>query len=190
MTTTARWMVATSLVGLVGLADASPVVRFGMTTGANRNTPEAAEVGPMFAAGARAGRFTGELNYSYLSFLDPDTSIHRAGVALRADLSIWGTMRHWKTLFGELGVAKRWGAWRLGSDVHASTTTQNEMHVSIGLQLDDKWQFALRVGAARLDPNLMPGIACRGVACAATMLPDSTGLAGSVMLEWLFMLGH
>ncbi len=161
----------------------SPQVRFGLTSGANRNTPEGAELGPMVAAGISLGRFTGEANYSYLSFTDPDTSIHRSGLTARAGITTWGSPRYWRTLFGELGVSKRWGNWG------ANESSQNEVHAGVGLQLDDKWQFGVRVGAARID-SMVAGGGCNSGVCAAVsqMMPDSSGLAGSIMLEWMFML--
>jgi hypothetical protein len=175
--------IAVVLGALTATAAASPQVRFGLTSGANRNTPEGVELGPMVAAGMSAGRFTAEMNYSYLSFTDPETEIHRGGVALRAGITTWGSPSYWKTLFGEVGVSKRWGQWG------ASESSQNEMHAGVGLQLDDKWQFGVRLGAARIDPRVGGGGCGNGVCAAASMLmPESSGLAGSIMLEWLFIL--
>src|SRR3954452_15235826 len=74
------------LVLCVASAKADPLVRFGMTFGVDRNAPEAHEFGPMLALGGNVGRFSGEANYTYLSFFDDDTRIHRAGVALRMDI--------------------------------------------------------------------------------------------------------
>ena len=180
---TNKLAIAVVLGGLTATAAGSPQVRFGLTSGANRNTPEGAELGPMVAAGMSAGRFTAEIAYSFLSFTDPDTEIHRTGVALRAGLTTWGSPRYWRTLFGEVGVSKRWGQWG------ANESSQNEMHVGVGLQLDDKWQFGVRLGAARIDPVVAGGGCGSGVCAAASMvMPESSGLAGSIMLEWMFML--
>lgn len=175
--------IAVVLGALTATATASPQVRFGLTSGANRNTPEGAELGPMVAAGLTSGRFTAEMSYSFLSFTDPDSEIHRTGVALRAGLTTWGSPTYWRTLFGELGVSKRWGQWG------ATESSQNEMHAGVGLQLDDKWQFAVRFGAARVDP-MVAGGGCNSGVCAAVsmMMPESSGIAGSIMLEWMFIL--
>jgi hypothetical protein len=170
-------------------AAADPVLRFGLTSGANRNSREGAEFGPLFAVGVSAGRFVGEATYTYLSFMDPDTAIHRAGVALRSDLATWGTPSYWKTLYGELGVSRRWGMWRLGEQPENTAHQQNEAHVSIGYQLDTKWQLALRVAIARRDPMAAPECP-HGLACSVSVMPTSTGLINSVMLEWMFMLGR
>lgn len=185
-----RFALACVVVAVVGqsVVHAQPVLRFGLTSGADANAPEASEAGPMVAVGAGAGRFVGEVNYTYLSFFDPSTSIHRAGVALRADLATWGSDRYWKAIYGELGAAKRWGEWRVNEALNATATQQNEVHAAIGYQLDRKWQLALRLGASRAHPML--GTACRGVACPIVMAPTSAGLAGSVMLEWMFVLGR
>src|SRR5574338_81705 len=102
------------LAGTAGAAAADPAVRFGFTSGANRQTREGVEFGPMVAVGASAGRFVGEASYSYLSFVDPDTHTHRAGVAFRADLATWAHEHVRKTLYAEAGVDRRWGTWRVG----------------------------------------------------------------------------
>lgn len=177
------------LVASASVAAADPVFRFGLTSGVNRNTVEGVEAGPVLALGGAAGRFVGEVNYSYLSFLDPATGIHRAGVALRTDLTRWGTPRYYRTLYGELGFSKRWGSWRLGDEYHAQPRSQNEAHAGLGYQLDDKWQLALRVGFARRDamePACPSGFACRSI----SVMESATDLVSSVMLEWVFMLGR
>jgi hypothetical protein len=178
------------VIGLLAVeAAADPVLRFGLTSGANRNSAEAAEVGPMFAFGAGAGRFVGEVTYSYLSFMDPDTAIHRSGVAVRADIASWGSERYWKTLTGEVGVSHRWGSWRVSEQSLIEARSQNEVHASVGYQLDTKWQLALRVAVARRDP-MAPAECPNGFACSVSVMPTSTGLINSVMLEWMFMLGR
>lgn len=177
------------VAGTMGSAAADPTMRFGLTSGANRQTAEGAEIGPMFAFGASAGRFVGEASYSYLSFVDPGTATHRAGVALRTDLVSWGTPRFVKTLTGEVGVSHRWGTWRVGGEMHAAARDQNEAHVGLGYQLDAKWQFNLRVGLARPDAN-QPTMCPPGVLCRQIEMDSPTDLIGSVMLEWMFLLGR
>ena len=175
-------------MGTAGSVAADPLVRFGLTSGANRQTREGVEFGPMLAAGLSAGRFTGEINYSYLSFVDPETATHRSGVALRADLASWGDARYMKTLYGEAGVSHRWGTWRLGNEIDAAERSQNEAHLALGYQLDRKWQLGLRMGIARPDANqpMCPA----GTLCSQITMDSPTDLVSSVMLEWMFLLGR
>ena len=173
------------------VASASPKARFGMTFGVDRNAPEAHEVGPLFGVGLSAGRFTGEVNYTYLSLMDPNESIHRFGVALRADI----VRRCWnidctqsRAIYGELGAARRFGHWRVNEELDYEATQQSEVYFAAGVELAEwtAWDIGLRFGLARRDPML--DVACRGVTCPVSM-PASSGLAESVMLEWTWMLG-
>ena len=173
----------------LGTAAADPALRFGLTSGANRQTREGVEFGPMVAVGASAGRFVGEASYSYLSFVDPATGVHRMGVAFRADLVTWRPEHATKTLYSEVGVDHRWGTWRVGDDVTVVDRTQNEAHVGLGYQLDDKWQFGLRVGIARPDAN-QPQTCPVGVACRQITMDSPADLVGSVMLEWMYLLNR
>jgi hypothetical protein len=177
------------LVLCVASAEADPLVRFGMTFGVDRNVPEAHEFGPIVGLGGSVGRFSGEANYSYLSFFDDETGIHRAGVALRMDIvRSFKLDRSSKAFYGEVGAAKRLGHWRVSDAVDAEFKTQNELQVAAGYELSGNggaWQLALRLGFSRRDPML--GVACRGVMCPVAM-PASTGLAESVMLEWTWQL--
>jgi hypothetical protein len=177
------------LVLCVASAKADPLVRFGMTFGIDRNVPEAHEFGPMIALGGNLGRFSGEANYSYLSFFDDDTRIHRAGVALRMDIVRSFDLHHGsKALYGELGAAQRMGHWRVNDVVDPAYKTQPELQVAAGYELSGNggaWQLALRFGFSKRDPML--GVACRGITCPVAM-PASTGVAESVMLEWTWLL--
>jgi hypothetical protein len=180
------------------VASAEPAMRIGMTFGVDRNAPEAREFGPQFGAGFRAGRVVGELSYAYLSFFDPDTSIHRVGVSLRAD--VWRFQsgctdrrcRVSKAIYGEVGTARRMGRWLVNEMPYVyQTAPQHELSLGVGYSLgnylapqDAGWQIGLRFSAARRDPLL--GSACRGDGCMVAM-PASTGLAESVMLEYMFM---
>ncbi|HEX5059826.1 MAG TPA: hypothetical protein VFV99_10730 [Kofleriaceae bacterium] len=186
------------VVGVLGLcsaeAMADPQVRFGMTFGVDRNVPEAHEFGPMFGIGMGAGRFTGELNYSYLSMFDQATRVHRAGVTLRMDFvrTSWDMSDQSKAFYGEVGAARRFGYWSVDDLMPVEDKSQNELQLAVGYELANDggaWQLALRFGFARRDPEL--GSACRGVACPVAM-PASTGLAESAMLEWTWLLnrGH
>ncbi len=168
---------------------ADPQLRFGLTSGADRNTPEGAQIGPLFAVGARADRFTGEVNYAYLSFLDPYSRIHRAGVALRMEVARWlvnPRNGYTKALYVEAGAGKRWGSWLINEMSNAYATTQSEAHLGIGYQLARSWSLALRVGGSRRHAEL--GTTCRGVSCSI-MEGTPGGVAQSVMLEWMFLLG-
>ena len=185
------------VVGVLGLcsaeATADPQVRFGLTFGVDRNVPEAHEFGPMFGVGMGAGRFTGELNYSYLSMFDQATRVHRAGVSLRMDfVRTWDLRKQSKAFYGELGAARRFGIWSANDLAPVEDKSQSELQLAAGYELSGHggaWQLALRLGLARRDPML--GASCRGVTCAVAM-PESTGLAESVMLEWTWLLnrGH
>jgi hypothetical protein len=172
-----------------GQAEAEPLVRFGMTFGVNRNIPEAQEFGPMLAVGANAGRFSGELNYSYLSMFDDVSRVHRAGVALRMDIArYWGLHRQSRAFYGEVGAARRIGYWSVNDIDPAMDKSQSELQLAAGYELSGNggaWQLALRFGFARRDPML--GESCRGTGCMVAM-PASTGIAESVMLEWTWLL--
>ena len=177
------------VAGTLGSATADPLVRFGLTSGANRHTQEGVEFGPMVAVGATAGIFTGEASYSYLSMVDPDTGTHRAGVALRADLATWNTHSP-RTVYGEAGASHRWGTWRIGDEIHGSERTQNEVHLGVGYQMETKWQLGLRLGLARPDANQPIGMCPAGIACRQITMDSPTDLVSTVMLEWMFMLGR
>jgi len=144
----------------------------------------------MVAVGATAGRFVGEASYSYLSMMDPDTGMHRAGVAIRAALTSWGTRSTYKTIYSEAGVSHRWGSWRVGDDVEATARTQNEAHVAVGLQLDDKWRLGLRLGLARPDGNQPMSCGAQAVSCREITMDSPADVVGSVMVEWMFLLGR
>jgi hypothetical protein len=185
----ARLIVVGFLVLLSGgRADADPLVRFGMTFGVNRNIPEAQEFGPMLAVGANAGRFSGELNYSYLSMFDTTSRVHRAGVALRMDIARYWSLRSSRAFYGEVGAAQRVGTWSVNDYDPAVDKSQGELQLAAGYELSGNggaWQLALRFGFARRDPML--GSSCRGTGCSIAM-PSSTGIAESVMLEWTWLL--
>lgn len=184
-----RAAVAFTLLAGITSASAEPALRFGMTTGVNRQIREGAEFGPLVAAGASAGRFVGEASYSYLSMMDPFTGMHRAGVALRANVYTWGRRDYYKTVYAEVGADHRWGSWRVGDETDAVRRTQNEAHVGVGYQLDDKWQLGLRVGLARPDANQPMGCP-PGIACRVITMDSPTDLVGSLMVEWMFLLGR
>jgi hypothetical protein len=186
-----RLLVVGVLIGLCGAqqADADPLVRFGMTFGVNRNIPEAQEFGPMLAVGANAGRFSGEVNYSYLSMFDDVSRVHRAGVSLRMDIvRYWGLHRQSRAFYGELGAARRFGYWSVNDIDPAVDKNQGELQVGAGYELSGNggaWQVGLRFGFSRRDPMLES--VCRGTGCSVAM-PASSGLAESVMLEWTWQL--
>jgi len=182
---------ALAVLLVCGVASADPKARFGMTFGIDRNAPEAHEVGPLIGLGLSAGRFTGEVNYTYLSLMDPYESIHRVGVALRADIvrrcsTIDCTKS--RALYGELGAAQRFGHWRVNDQSDYEATKQSEVYFAAGFELAEwsAWDLGLRFGLARRDPMLE--VACRGVTCPVSM-PASSGLAESVMLEWTWLIG-
>lgn len=180
------------LVVVVSPAAADPPqVRFGMTFGINRNIPEAHEFGPMVGVGTSAGRFTGEVNYTYLSMFDDVARVHRVGVALRMDLvRSWSLDGDSKAWYGEVGAARRFGFWSPDDFAPAVDKSQDELQLATGYELSGNggaWQLGLRFGFAKRDPML--GAACRGTGCAIAM-PASTGIAESVLLEWTWLLGR
>jgi hypothetical protein len=172
-------------------AAADPHVRFGFTFGVDRNIPEAHEFGPMLAVGANAGRFSGELNYSYLSMFDDQTRVHRAGVSIRMDIARWWQRaRQSRAWYAEVGAARRSGAWAVNDIDPVMDKSQSELQLGGGYELSSPggaWQVGLRFGFARRDPMLET--ACRGVTCGVAM-PSSTGIAESVMLEWTWLLNR
>lgn len=174
-----------------------PMLRFGLTYGVDRNAPEAREVGPMFALGTRAGRIGAEVNYTYLSFMDPDSAMHRAGVALRFDLFVHtrpgrnlGPARY-GAVYGEVGAAIRFGEWRANPLIERTTSRQDELQFAIGHELEDRWHLALRFGISRQDPLL--GATCRtstGGGCMSVAAdPNAGDVAESLMLESTFAIG-
>ena len=178
-----------ALVVSAASVHADPLVRFGMTFGVDRNIPEAHEFGPMIAVGANAGRFTGEVNYAYLSMFADDARVHRAGVSFRMDLArTWGLHRQSRAWYAEAGAGRRVGQWSVNDLDPAIDKSQSELQLGGGYELSGNggaWQIALRFGFARRDPML--GESCRGVACPVAM-PASSGIAESVMLEWTWLL--
>ena len=172
------------------------LLRFGLTYGVDRNAPEAREVGPMIAVGARSGRFGAEANYTFLSFTDPDDTVHRAGVALRFDLLERTQLgsglaaTHKGAVYAELGAAIRFGSWRANPEIERTTTRPDELQVALGHELEDRWHIALRFGIARQDPLI--GASCRGTGSSCTDLvmdPNAGQVAESLMLESTFALG-
>lgn len=194
----ARLLVVGIVVALSSApVSAEPMARFGLTFGVDHNAPEAHEAGPMLGVGASTGPFTGEVNYTYLSWFGYGQTIHRLGVLLRSDLYRQGTrtrrLGSW-ALFGEVGAARKWGFWRIDDVIGDYTSRQNELHVGFGFELLDRanraaWQVGLRFGVARRDPVL--AMACRGSGtCSDSMMPDSSGLAETIMLEWTWLLNR
>ncbi|MBA3392199.1 MAG: hypothetical protein H0T89_06125 [Deltaproteobacteria bacterium] len=187
---------------------ADPAVRFGFTGAlADQGAPQQHQFGPMIAVGARVGPVLGEVDYAYLSFMDPDTidgGMHRLGVNLRAEVYRDGTgpclpnlaCTKALTVFAELGVAMRYGQWALDARRRSPVDSdrQREAHVGIGFSLDNQlaptrfgWQLGLRIAAAPHD-DLM--LACRGTSCAAGEVERTGSLDYSVLIEWTFLIGR
>src|SRR5712664_3244703 len=110
-------LVGLAILALAGAAHADAFTRFGVTMGVERDAPEARRVGPILALGMRTGAISGEVEYAYLSMFDESSTLHRLGVALRADLirhrapCTHDDCRHSSALFGEAGAAERFGSW-------------------------------------------------------------------------------
>jgi len=197
------------LVAISSTAYAGEALRFGVTAGLV--DPDATghfELGPMIGVGERLGPFLGELDYSYLSFIDPDTTggqVQRVGLNLRFDVDrsyprcvLYACTRA-TTFYVEAGAAERFGHWFI-DDVHmAPARSPNpEAHVGLGLEFDNQihphrngWQFGLRFAITPKDPLL--DAACRGATCTAAMTTDAQATGGtnvSVFVEWMYLLGN
>jgi hypothetical protein len=198
-----RLAIAALLVALPAVASADPTMRFGLTFGVDRNMPEAKQYGPLLGVGLHHGRFGAEAHYSYLSFMDPDTTIHRVGFNVRADL--WRMYRlglcsstprghgclQTKAFYGELGAARRFGHWRATDLAMSDTTSQREVSATLGYELGlpgrGAWDIGLRFSVARRDPQL--GMSCRGTGCVVNA-NDPGGASVGAMLEWTWIYGR
>jgi len=196
-----------SIVAPAGAADAGPTARFGMDFAlSDTGAPNAHELGPAFAVGERLGPLLLEIDYAYLSFLDPETSdggITASASILRADLFHSTNSYCFRglactrgtSLYGELGVAERFGQWHLDSNTVApETNRQHEGHIGIGIELDNQiapyrygWQLGLRFAMAPNDPN---SIACRGSTCSNNPMATTPSTERSVLVEWTFVVGQ
>ena len=148
---------------------------------------------------ARLGRFLGEVDYAYLSFIDPDVSggqVHRVGANLRFDVD--RSFRHCthyactraSSFYIEGGAAERFGHWFI-DDAHVSPATSPtpELHIGLGLEWDNQisphrngWQFGLRIA---LTPKDVEPVAFR----SGTPSSNSGGTNASVFFEWMYLLG-
>lgn len=195
-------LAALILLATATTASADPTLRFGLTFGVDDNIPEAKQYGPMIAVGVSDQRFGAELQYSYLSFMDPSTQVHRVGVALRGDLMRRYVVRSCpmpsrfscresRALYGEVGAAQRFGRWRAHDYAMHDTTSQREVTAAMGIELGlptrGAWQLGLRVSAARRDPELM--FSCRGCT-VQPMTTEASPVALGVMLEWAWLFGR
>jgi hypothetical protein len=189
-------------------AYADPSIRFGLTGAlADQGAPSQTPFGPTIALGARLGPVVGEVDYAYLSFVDPETvdgGMHRLGINLRADLYrdtnrpcfIGLACTKAVTLYAEAGAGMRYGQWALDSMRRAPATSdrQREAHLGFGIALDNQlqptrlgWQLGFRVAAAPRD-DLM--LACRGASCASDGLDRSGKIDYSFLFEWTFLIGR
>jgi hypothetical protein len=189
-------------------AAADPALRFGLTGAlADQGAPMQNPFGPMIAVGARVGPILGEVDYAYLSFVDPDTidgGMHRLGFNLRGELyrdanrPCIGRIGCTKafTLYAELGAAMRYGQWALDAYRRspANSDRQREAHIGAGIALDNQlrprrlgWQLGFRLAAAPRD-DLM--LACRGESCAAGEIDRSGSIDYSLLFEWTFLIGR
>lgn len=197
------------LVALSSTAYAGEALRFGVTAGLK--DPDAAghfELGPMIGVGERLGPFLGEIDYAYLSFIDPDTTggeVQRVGLNLRYDVDrsygrcLFYACTRATSFYVEAGAAERFGHWFI-DDSHASPvrSPDPEAHLGLGLEFDNQivphrngWQVGLRFAITPRDP--ITETACRGASCAASMTttaPDTGGTNVSVFLEWMYLLGN
>lgn len=185
---------------LSSVATAAPSLRFGVTTALH--DPDATghfELGPMVGLGARFGRFLGEVDYAYLSFIDPDTQggqVQRLGANLRFDVdrAMLSCTRYACTratsFYIEGGAAERYGHWFIDDSHVAPVTSPNpELHLGLGLEWDNEitphrngWQFGLRVA---FTPRDAEPVALRSNSSSSS----TSGTNTSVFVEWMYLLG-
>ena len=191
---------------LVGTASAGPTTRFGLTYAAHDPAASSVEVGPMIAFGQRIGGLVGEVEWAYLSFLDPHaspTGVQRLGLTLRADLLAQRgytcfhrfACSHGRSIYGEIGAAERFGKWY--DDAYRQSpqsSPQPELHIGLGLELDNQlvpyhngWQLGIRFAVAPADQTTMA--VCRGT-CPGAPASSGGGLEKAVFVEWMFLLGR
>ena len=201
-----RLATAALLLAVPAIASAEPTMRFGLTFGVDRNMPEAKQYGPLVGVGLHQGRFAVEANYSYLSFMDPSTRIHRVDFNVRADLwrqyklGLCNAAPHryrceqTKAFFGEVGIARRTGHWRATEQALHETTSQREVSATVGYELGlpgrGAWDLGFRFSVSRRDPELYTS--CRtstNVACPAIGY-DPPGATVGLMLEWTWIYGR
>jgi hypothetical protein len=191
-------------------AHAGPTMRFGLTGALDdQGAPGKWELGPAVGLGLRGGPFVGEIEWAYLSFFDPDTTgggVHRLGVSLRADvLRQYGTHCLFRggctmaqSLWVEAGAGERIGQWQLDSiHVAPANSMSPEAHVSVGIEINNQiypmrngFQLGLRFAVAPRGTD--PMSACRGDCTAMPPSPNANngGYDGSVLLEWMFLVGN
>lgn len=194
------------LLALTATASAGESLRFGVTTAIK--DPDASghfELGPMVGVGERLGRFLGELDYAYLSFIDPDTQggqVQRVGLNLRFDVDrSFLHCTHYActratSFYVEAGAAERFGHWFIDT-AHVSPVREPnpEAHIGVGLEWDNQitphrngWQFGLRFALTPKDAYY--DAACRGATCMTSPSPSSGGTNASVFVEWMYLLGN
>jgi hypothetical protein len=195
------------LVALASTAYAGEALRFGVTAGLK--DPDATghfELGPMIGVGERLGPFLGELDYSYLSFIDPDTNggqVQRLGLNLRFDVDrsygrcLFYACTRATSFYVEAGAAERFGHWFV-DDAHVSPvrSPNPEAHVGLGLEFDNQihphrngWQFGLRFAITPKDAFY--DTACRGTSCMTNAASSASGGTNvSVFVEWMYLLGN
>ena len=202
------FLVLTSMFAVSTPALADPSIRFGLTGAlADQGAPSQTPFGPTIALGARLGPIVGEVDYAYLSFVDPETvdgGMHRLGFNLRGDLyrdtnrPCFAGLACTKglTLYAELGAGMRYGQWALDSMRRSPSASdrQREAHLGFGIALDNQikptrlgWQLGFRVAAAPRD-DLM--LACRGATCTSDGIDRSGEIDYSFLFEWTFLIGR
>lgn len=197
------------LVAISSTAYAGGALRFGVTAGLK--DPDATghfELGPMIGVGERLGPFLGELDYSYLSFIDPDTTggeVQRVGANLRFDVDrsygrcLFYACTRATSFYVEAGAAERFGHWFVNDTHFTPVRSPNpEAHVGLGLEFDNEikphrngWEFGLRFAMTPKDSLL--DSACRGSSCTASMTTSTESTGGtnfSVFVEWMYLLGN
>ncbi len=195
---------AISTLGAGAAAADGLTARFGLTYGFfDKHGPDTTQMGPLVALGLRAGAFVGELEWSHLSFFDPDASpggVQRVGLTLRAELLRARAGRRLdeaKSLYVEGGADERFGRWFVdGTRTEPAVSPQPEVHLGAGLEYDSHglpnrngWQLGVRYTVARADSIAYTAcLSSGGGGCPATT--SSGGLEHTLFVEWMFVIGR
>ncbi len=205
-----RMLAAFAIVAATGgVASAEPILGFGLAYGVgDTQAPAQHEIGPMVSLTERLGAFSGVFDYTYLSFLDMDTTasgVHRLSASLRFDvyrarrnrctIGLACTREH--SMYVDAGVGERIGRWYLdynhrspGPDPHP------EAHVGLGFEFDSAvhprrmgGQLGIRLAFSPHDATEVPS--CRsspGTTCG-TSSTGGGGIDRAIFIEWTFLIG-
>jgi hypothetical protein len=105
------------------------------------------------------------------------------------------------SVYGEAGVAERFGQWHLDA-VNRSPADGDrvrEVHIGAGIELDNHirpyrygWQLGIRLAVAPHDP-LEVDPSCRGTCMSSSGTSTTSNKGGmdrAVLIEWTFLIGR